>query len=230
MTEGGSSAHHKASGQQQPSNHKRKRADTQSMETRPIIARSSEYESESYPDYLIHIEIPHTKSLNISRTLSVPVLTTFHTLHLAIQIAFGWTFEHAYQFDVIKSPSATVYKPAAPRRSSYNSNNVNISIRWKTQWNSDEFDQPPLPAELRAIIRPEEELIKDTKVTRLIDIFPSAVVMATSATRYLYDFGDNWELKVTCLGQAFTTSKTPICISGVGRGPGEDVGGKCLCQ
>lgn len=39
-------------------------------------------------------------SPSVTRTLSVPATTTFHTLHRALQIAFGWANTHSYDFAV----------------------------------------------------------------------------------------------------------------------------------
>lgn len=47
-----------------------------------------------------HLCPSHIKDPAVYRILSVPATTTFHALHLALQIAFGWANTHAYGFAV----------------------------------------------------------------------------------------------------------------------------------
>src|SRR6266536_5631250 len=58
------------------------------------------------PNYLLEIRLSSSDISNppITRTISCPANATFQSLHHAIQIAFGWSTTHTYDF-VIKDPS-----------------------------------------------------------------------------------------------------------------------------
>ena len=53
------------------------------------------------PNYLVRVELDDTAFPVIHRILSCPVDFTFHDFHLAIQVAFHWTNQHAWQFHVL---------------------------------------------------------------------------------------------------------------------------------
>ena len=44
----------------------------------------------------------------IERMLSCPALATFHQLHVALQIAFGWALIHKYDF-IVHDPAGDLY-------------------------------------------------------------------------------------------------------------------------
>lgn len=54
------------------------------------------------PNYLIKFHLCPDDIVDppVWRTLSCPAIATFYTLHCALQIAFGWTHNHAYDFKV----------------------------------------------------------------------------------------------------------------------------------
>ena len=54
------------------------------------------------PNYLIKFHLCPDDIVDppVWRTLSCPAIATFYTLHCALQIAFGWTHSHAYDFKV----------------------------------------------------------------------------------------------------------------------------------
>lgn len=58
------------------------------------------------PNYIfkVHLCPNHIKDPAVVRVLSVPATASFHALHTALQIAFGWTNTHSYDFSV-KDPS-----------------------------------------------------------------------------------------------------------------------------
>jgi hypothetical protein len=54
------------------------------------------------PNYLIKFHLCPDDIVDppVWRKLSCPAIATFYTLHYALQIAFGWTHNHAYDFKV----------------------------------------------------------------------------------------------------------------------------------
>lgn len=48
--------------------------------------------------HTFRIQIKNIKKPPMWRRLEIPGNYTFHQFHTAIQLAFGWQFEHLYQF------------------------------------------------------------------------------------------------------------------------------------
>ena len=147
---------------------------------------------------LIGVSDPH-----INRTLSIPPLTTFHTLHCAIQVAFNWRNVHLYRFEVLDAENT----PA-----------------------SSDSDRPGIlspPASILLTLEPDspqnhdDEASKDSKLCTLRDVFDNEKYK-TKQIRYLYDFGDNWEHSITFIGRANTSTSSIVCLSGEGGHAAED--------
>ena len=159
------------------------------------------------PNYLIQIDLMGVSDPNISRTLSVPPLTAFHTLHCAIQVAFGWKNSHLHHFDVLDAPPTT-----------------NSSRPYQHR-----MFRPPVPVLLGLEPDPKYEdydgtIPEDSKQWRLCDVFENDEYK-NKQIEYLYDFGDNWEHSITLIGRARTSTSSIVCLSGEGGHAAEDCGG-----
>ena len=53
-------------------------------------------------NYLVLVCLADTDDPNIQRLISIPTDATFHKLHQAIQISFGWARCHMHQFTVME--------------------------------------------------------------------------------------------------------------------------------
>lgn len=163
----------------------------------------------SLPDYILHIVIQRTESPEVSRVLTIPAATTFHKLHLAIQIAFGWVNCHMYKFDISRDP---------PSKGKFTYTRPFISIQ---EEEPDYLGFDPFTGKEEV-----KEEFRASKKTKLSDVLENADLMDGSSIEYEYDFGDGWAHAISVVGRTSTTNPKPVCISGEGLGPSEDCGGE----
>ena len=163
-------------------------------------------------NYILKIDLQEVTDPPVSRTLSVPPTTTFHKLHYAIQIAFGWHNAHLYHFQVINLPALKT--PNASTRHRYVPPRVLLQLDGPGLDNDFCFDDD------------ERVPSKDVKETRLCDVLEPAKYR-NKFIEYLYDFGDSWEHSVTLIGRAEegASSNAVSVLSGEGGSVAEDCGG-----
>jgi Plasmid pRiA4b ORF-3-like protein len=158
------------------------------------------------PNYLLQIDLLNVTNPSISRTLSVPASTTFHTLHCAIQVAFDWRDSHVHSFEIFNAtPAANASREhgiLAPRP----------PVLLKLDPNPERDTSPFGPAP------------QSSKQWRLRDVFENPTYK-DKAIEYLYDFGDNWMHSITLIGRALMSTSKIVCLSGEGSPAGEDCGG-----
>jgi hypothetical protein len=156
-------------------------------------------------NYILKIEVNEVEDLKIIRTLSVPPSTTFHELHYAIQIAFGWENAHLYQFEVIDKPPPS-QRRFVPRRS---------LMRILSLLQTDDFDFG-------------DGTIMRRTVTTPVSLVFGAEQYRRKYIEYWYDFGDDWEHSATLIGHAeqHLSSNVITCLSGEGGSIVED----CPCE
>jgi hypothetical protein len=145
------------------------------------------------------IELQNITNPCIVRTLSVPASATFHTLHCALQVAFGWGNCHLHSFEVLAAPRAPNARKV-PR--------VLLKIDPSPNQYDDVFD--PMP--------------QNTKKLRLRDVYENAIYK-DSAIEYWYDFGDDWMHSISLIGRALASTRQIVCLSGEGSPAEEDCGG-----
>ncbi|CAM6096832.1 unnamed protein product [Calypogeia fissa] len=148
-------------------------------------------------NYLVKITLTNIKHPVVTRTLSVPKDTTFHKLHLAIQVAFGWCNCHLYNFTVLEP------LPPARRRMSY----PRIILTLEEQPELNEWTEP---APLKSSRVKLQQVLDNPRY-------------AGNPMEYLYDFGDNCDHKIEMIGTE-TVNGTIRCVAGKGHGVAEDVG------
>ena len=163
-------------------------------------------------NYILKIDLEEVTDPVVSRTLSVPPTTTFHKLHYAIQIAFGWDNAHLYHFQVISLPALNT--PNASKRRRLAPPRVLLQLDGPGLDNDIWFD--------------DEERVpnKDVEQTRLCDVLELAKYR-NKFIQYLYDFGDSWEHSVTLIGRAEegASANAISVLSGEGGSVAEDCGG-----
>ena len=160
------------------------------------------------PNYLIQIDLLGVSDPHISRTLSVPPLTTFHTLHCAIQVAFNWKNAHLHHFEVLDAPPTTnVSRPYEHRL--FRSRAPSL-LKLEPDPEPNDYD--------------DGVISKNSKRWKLVDVFEKQRYK-NKQVEYVYDFGDNWEHSITLIGRADTSTSSIICLSGEGGHAAEDCGG-----
>jgi len=163
-----------------------------------------------HQNYIIHIAIQNIQNPRVTRTLSVPPSISFHNLHTAIQIAFGWAFHHHHHFEVNNIPAIWLDKnnPPSPR-----SNGPLVLLT---------IGNP----EFLTYLEDENEPIADEMTTKLSDVFENEKYK-NKYLEYTYDFGDSWEHSVLLFGRAnrAVSSDFIFCIGGEGAPVAEDCGG-----
>src|SRR5271167_2454190 len=137
-------------------------------------------------NYILKIDLQEVTNPAVSRTLSVPPTATFHKLHYAIQIAFGWHNAHLYHFQVINLPA-------------FNAPNASTRRRYVPPRVLLQLDGPGLESDAWFDDDDERVPSKDVKLTRLSDVLEGAKYR-NKLIQYLYDFGDSWEHSVTLIG------------------------------
>jgi Plasmid pRiA4b ORF-3-like protein len=163
-----------------------------------------------HKNYIIHIEIQNIQNPRVTRTLSVPPSCTFHNLHRAIQIAFGWASHHHYHFEVKNIPGIWLEKNDPPPRTGPR---VLLTI-----------GNPELLTYLEN--EDKDGKVADEMTTKLSDVFENEKYK-NKCIDYTYDMGDSWEHSVLLFGRAeeAASSDSIFCIGGEGAPVAEDVGG-----
>ena len=162
-------------------------------------------------NYIIHIAIQDIENPRVTRTLSVPPSISFHQLHTAIQIAFGWAFHHHHHFEINNIPAIWLDEKPPPPRS--NGPLVLLTI-----------GNPESLTYIEDI--DDGGTVTDEMTTKLSDVFENEKYN-NKYIEYTYDFGDSWEHSVLLFGRAdeAVSSDFIYCMGGEGAPVAEDVGG-----
>ncbi|KAK5120574.1 hypothetical protein LTR85_006230 [Meristemomyces frigidus] len=153
---------------------------------------------------------------------------TFHQLHEALQVAFGWASTHTYDLNVLDPEFDTTQDDSADAM-------VNM-IRQMTQGTSasdpreyvlrikddrsgmDMIHVDRMHDRNRQHPRTKEKSGLKTKLFQVLD----APEYRDERIVYTYDFGDRWEHTLTLMSRA-PASATFSCTEGSGHGVAEDV-------
>ena len=189
-------------------------------------------------NYLLRVQLELGSNVNtpITRTISCPGNATFHQLHRALQIAFGWATTHTYDFKV-KDPDVD-----------YNAEEDIVTIIQKRmQYDSSSGKAGFGPKLLLRLVEaratqpsamgpgfPSIDMMHDgarknplttqrmSHKVRLRDVFEDARYRGQKM-EYGYDFGDNWEHDIKVVGRLPATTRFEV-VDGEGHGAAEDVG------
>lgn len=144
------------------------------------------------------IELQGVVNPTVWRRVVVPESTTFDELHFLIQLVFGWENEHLYEFANHGPKSLSGFRQP-----------VFIEPAEDTGSMFSMFG--PTPGKKSV----------DSSKARVGEYFlnPGDFMI------YTYDFGDNWEHKVTLESIDQNTLEAPDLIDGAGLCPPEDCGG-----
>lgn len=130
------------------------------------------------------IQIEQITNPPVWRRIKVGSDTNFSEFHEIIQVVFGWSFSHLYQFSEKGFAS-------------------HFQIQ-DLEMADEEFGE-----------------VGDADKIRLRDIFEKE----KQTYRYIYDFGDDWNHKITLEKILKENIDYPICVAGKGKCPPEDCGG-----
>ncbi|KAK5685268.1 hypothetical protein LTS10_003346 [Elasticomyces elasticus] len=168
----------------------------------------------------------------VSRTISCPATATFHRLHDALQVAFGWASTHTYDFNVLDPQFDTTQdeddsQEALMRTIQQSMNGASASDprEYLLRVKDDTPDTGMVPRHIdkmhdsrRQHPRTREKSGPSTKLYQVLD----APEYRNERMVYTYDFGDRWEHLLTVNGRAEASTKFH-CIDGSGHGVAEDV-------
>ena len=143
----------------------------------------------------------------VSRVLLVPVCISFLDLHRILQVTFNWQDYHLFSFDFdnLEFPSIRIIN----YDDEFESVDIN-DLAKKVAIN--------LGREYDGAVRYYNLLASQTPLLRVINNYKKF--------SYTYDFGDNWTHNMEVLEYINNYEEVnPICISGLGNAPPEDVGG-----
>jgi hypothetical protein len=150
--------------------------------------------------YILQVDLDPTLITNpsITRTLSIPCNSTFKTLHLALQIAFGWASIHNYHFTI--EPTAW---------------GIDVTLRIIDEGGTADLMNMMNPGESRD---PE----KHADRTMLWEIFDEPEYQAPDQICvYEYDLRDcMWDHLITVRGKEQTRMENEngiVCLEGVGH-------------
>lgn len=186
------------------------------------------------PNYIIkfHLHPGHIKEPPVIRTLSCPADAKFYTLHLALQLAFGWATTHSFDFAVVNpgysQPTGLLQMIEKLRSLHVEGGGANPA------------SEPP--EYLIRILDPVDQTVtsgidrmhegqrrhphtkeKDAVEYELYQLLDNVKWQGKKIV-YTYDFGDNWEHFLTVEGRCDPTDDFQV-LSGVGHYVAEDVGG-----
>lgn len=133
---------------------------------------------------------PHWRKLKINET------ETFDRLHIAIQVIFGWTNSHMYQF----SPKGYHSFP---------------NIRYSYKDDSEDWYEFSSPESF-----PFGEFYDAEKI-KIGECFHSL----KQKMIYIYDFGDDWKHIIELVEITNEKVLYPVCLQGKGRDMIDDCGG-----
>ncbi|KAJ7163618.1 MM3350-like domain-containing protein [Mycena crocata] len=166
--------------------------------------------------YTFKIELLGSKDPVITRVVDVPAWYNFQYFHFVLQYAFGpWQQCHLHQWS---------FSPAKPNRSGCISLAPDQSVLNIIAEN-DEIEEPLFGGR-----RPPFLYEKNVKLS---DIYNESGRYSDMVQKdgkvlplmYLYDFGDNWEHRITFKGVKNASCDRPLFISATGYPPAEDAGG-----
>jgi Plasmid pRiA4b ORF-3-like protein len=158
-------------------------------------------------NYIILVQIQDIEHPRVTRTFSIPPSTTFYTLHLAIQIAFGWQNQHCHNFEISNIPAIWLDDEKSPPKSTGPRTLLTIG---NTEMYSEGDDTPSV----------------DERTTKLSDVFEQEQYK-NKYVEYMYDFGDSWEHSVVLFGRAEECASPNylFCLGGEGAPVAENCGG-----
>ena len=148
----------------------------------------------------------------ISRVLQCPAGRSFHTLHKALQAAFGWTNSHTYSF---MARDITVEKDRRRRRFKPFVELLHPDMRPESLYLSEFDDGQPVHDHNFPTLRANQ--------LRFGDVFGKPEWRDAEWT-YRYDYGDNWEHTIEFLGWGEPVDEFS-CTEALGHGACEDCGG-----
>lgn len=134
--------------------------------------------------------------LSCTRTLLVPEHATFEDFHTMIQACLNWMNYHLYDFQLTHAGEE-------------------LCISWP------DYETGGDPR-LDYLMQGEQVPRWLNSATTYLDEFFSK----TQEAVYSYDYGDGWEIKIRVVNRESIASDNPICQSGSGDAPPEDVGGE----
>jgi len=179
----------------------------------------------SMSNYLFKIDLTpgQITSPRISWTLSVPATYTFTQFHRAIQTAFEWSDEHAFNFDIWSSTKLSGNNSLKGHKL-MNLTDWSMGGHHKEESNNPTHIQENLDR-ARAGLDYRRRLVpaKNVRTTRLCDVLERSRYNGKLIS-YLYDFGDDWQHFINPKGRAEPT-EYPVCVAGTGHAAGEDIGG-----
>lgn len=141
------------------------------------------------------------EDLNVWRTIKVPCDITFDELHAIIQATVGWLNYHAYEFSIqYRDLSTCALKvPEDERVLMYNVAELMFAVMFAGTLDDE----------------------RDPRDVRLSEVVPKLGQLL-----YVYDYGDTWEIEITCVGTSTLEDGVVVCTGGEGDAPCEDVGGE----
>lgn len=146
--------------------------------------------------FVFKIKVEGSSKPPIWRKVKVNESLTFDEFHLVIQILFGWSNAHMYQF----SPKGYGSSP---------------NIRYNYKDDNEDWYEFSMPSDF------PDEGFYDAEKIELKHYFetPKQKII------YIYDFGDSWELTIELTEITNDTIIYPVCTSGKGSDLTEDCGG-----
>ncbi|KAK4233289.1 plasmid p 4b orf-3 family protein [Achaetomium macrosporum] len=181
-------------------------------------------------NYIIKVQLFPGKITDpeVVRTISCPAEASFWDLHVVLQLAFGWTGTHAYDFAVMDPDFRVSADPLQDLLRMTASGPPRITADMPREYELRLVD-PTFPPNRRAIDRMHEWQRKHPRMVEkqadqwaLWKVFDSAKYRGKQVI-YMYDFGDKWEHYLTVEGRADVTDRF-VCLSGTGHPVAEDVG------
>ena len=151
--------------------------------------------------YLLRIRM-NLKGHSAERFVKIPASATFHTLHRAVMITFGWKDAHFHEFTVFDET-----KPFFP---------LEPFCMWPIQAYIVEETDP----QLFDFYDPSRYEIYYESYTRLYEIFDHVGGLV-----YTYDMADTWEHIITLEDILENGEEHPVLVKRIGTRPPENVGG-----
>lgn len=138
----------------------------------------------------------------VTRRVIVPERISLADLHVVIQYTMGWQDYHLYQFSTDQDSTC------------YTNNSEGIE-----EYEYYERNPPAVPDQWEQMILAQPQ--RSAEMVSVRHLFANG-----KALNYVYDFGDNWELRIT-LEKVMENYQGPFpyCVAGGEAGPPEDVGG-----
>lgn len=203
-------------------------------------------------NYLIRVQLEPKEIIEqpIIRTISCPANATFHQLHQALQIAFGWATTHTYDFKIKDPSEADRPQPDLMERlmaaqgqdlAQFNPYGDPDSIeRYLLRLVEEKKTQPSsmgpgfgaIDAMHDPARRNRNTPHKFSSKVRLFEVFDEERFQNVP-WEYEYDFGDCWEHDIVVVGRLPKSNRFEV-IEGQGHCAAEDVGSrrgwKRLCK